>query len=402
MVETQPAVALAKGPGRSTNPLCFLLEEDFGFRQALARELRRNGVDVVEFSNSSRLSDMVDDQKPDIVFIKLNNVAPQQCIRALLALKECKYSGAVQLFGQCEAKILEGFNAVGADCSLAMLAPMLKPITFAKVHRIILDRKLGTATTSSRAVALDEALARNWVKFHYQPKFDLKTKAIVGAEAMARVAHPEFGCLTPEHFLKGADEEALLKLSRLAVVEAVKAGARFHNMGVALQIAINIGVDNLLQLPVADLALLHRPEGGDWAGLLLEVPARQVVNRIESLRARFPSLLKSGVSIAIDNYGCGSISLDILGKIPFSEIKIDRSLVHGCATNKNNANICKTLIQLAHNFGSWAVAVGISAEADSRTLSEFDCDAGQGFLFGKPMSAQEIDALIADFKSRAA
>jgi EAL domain-containing protein (putative c-di-GMP-specific phosphodiesterase class I) len=401
MVDVQAAIALTKGPARSANRLCFLLEEDFAFRQELARELRRNGIDVVEFSNSSRLSDMVDEQNPDIVFIKLNNTAPQQCIRALLALKDCRYSGAVQLFGHCEQKILEGFNAVGADCSLAMLAPLQKPITFAKVLRIILDRKTGAAATPSRAVSLDDALAKNWVKFHYQPKFNLKTKVIVGAEAVVRVAHPELGWLTPDHFLKGADEDALLKLSRLALVDALKASAHFHEQGIVLQLAINIGADSLLNLPVADLALIHRPERGEWPGILLEVPARQVVNKIESLKARSPSLLKSGVSIAIDNFGCGSISLDILGKMPFSEIKIDRSLVQDCATNKDNARICKTVIQMAHNFGSRAAAVGISTEADLRTLLEFDCDVGQGFLFGKPMTTQQIDALIASFSSEA-
>jgi EAL domain-containing protein (putative c-di-GMP-specific phosphodiesterase class I) len=90
-----------------------------------------------------------------------------------------------------------------------------------------------------------------------------------------------------------------------------------------------------------------------------------------------------------------------LNQVPFSEIKIDRSLVEGCATNPGNAKICKTLIQMAHNFGCRAVAVGISAEADFQTVSQFDCDIGQGFLLGKPMSEPQIDALIASFKGSA-
>ena len=155
-------------------------------------------------------------------------------------------------------------------------------------------------------------------------------------------------------------------------------------------------MDNLLALPISDLVLLHRPENADWVGLLLEIPERQVINKIERLKARAINLQQAGVSLAIDNFGRGASSLDILNQVAFSEIKIDRSLVDGCAANLGNAKICKTLIQMAHNFGCRAVAVGISAEADYQTVLSLDCDMGQGFLLGKPMSVKQIDAMIAN------
>jgi EAL domain-containing protein (putative c-di-GMP-specific phosphodiesterase class I) len=186
------------------------------------------------------------------------------------------------------------------------------------------------------------------------------------------------------------------------LVSALRASARFHETGAGLPLAINISVDNLLELPISDLVLMHRPECHNWAGLLLEVPERQVNNKIEHLKARAPKLQQSGVSIAIDNFGRGSSCLNTLNQVAFSEIKIDRSLVEGCASNSGNAKICLTLIQMAHNFGCRAVAVGISAEADFQTVSQFDCDMGQGFLLGKPMSEQQIDALITSSKGAAA
>ena len=159
-------------------------------------------------------------------------------------------------------------------------------------------------------------------------------------------------------------------------------------------LAINIDMDNLLALPFADLVLLHRPDCTDWAGLLVEIPERQVINKIDRLKARAPNLQQAGVSIAIDNFGRGASSLDVLNQVAFSEIKIDRSLIEGCATNSGNEKICKTIIQMAHNFGCRAVAVGISAEADFQTVLRHNCDMGQGFLLGKPMSVKQIDALI--------
>jgi EAL domain-containing protein (putative c-di-GMP-specific phosphodiesterase class I) len=148
--------------------------------------------------------------------------------------------------------------------------------------------------------------------------------------------------------------------------------------------------------------LMHRPERSGWAGLILEVPERQVIGKIESLKARAPKLQQSGVSIAIDNFGRLSSRLDILNQVAFAEIKIDRFLVEGCSTNAGNAKICKTVIQMAHNFGARAVAVGISTEGDLQTLGELDCDMGQGFLFGKPLSAQQMRALVANAAGRAA
>jgi len=393
----QAAVAVQARPGKAVNPLCFLLDDDFVFRQELAKELRRDGIDVVEFSSSMRLTDMVEDQDPDIVFVNLNQAAPHECVRALLALKESGFAGAVQLFGRCDVRLLASLNTVGADCALKMLEPIQKPIKAATIQRIVMGQKLGTPAAGPAGVFLSDAILRNMIKFFYQLKFDLRSRTMIGAEVMARAVHPEHGLLPPDQFLRGADDDSLLKLSQLALINALGSAAHFQQAGVALQLAINISVENLLRLPIVELVTKYRPEG-DWPGLLLEVPERQVINKIELLKGRAAKLQEAKVALAIDNFGRGSSSLHALKEMPFAEIKIDRSLVEGCAGDEGNGRICKSLIQMAHNFGCRAVAVGISTEADLKTLSDFDCDLGQGFLFSKPMDVQQIDALIANSK----
>lgn len=187
MLSTQPGVAAETAPGRPA--LCFVVEEDFVFRQGFAKELRRNDIDVVEFSSSFRLMGSVEEQNPDIVFINLNSAAPHECMRAFLALKECNYPGAVQLFGHCEQKILDGFNGVGAACSLTTLPPIAKPLKFATVHRIIQEQCHHAPVRAS----LNDALTRDLIRFLYQPKFDLKTRTMIGVEAVARIAHRTAG-----------------------------------------------------------------------------------------------------------------------------------------------------------------------------------------------------------------
>jgi EAL domain-containing protein len=204
----------------SASALCFLLDDEIFVRKHLAAELRLCGIDVVEFSDSTRFADMVEEQNPEIVFVNLNIAKPHEYIRVLLALKECAYTGMVQTFGQSDVKMLDSFNLVGIDCSLKMLPAIRKPIKVANIQRIILDEKLGAAAKSVGRISLGTALAKDWVKFLYQPKFDIRKNAIIGAEVVARVVHPECGVFTPDQFLKGADEESLLKLSRLVLTKS--------------------------------------------------------------------------------------------------------------------------------------------------------------------------------------
>jgi EAL domain-containing protein (putative c-di-GMP-specific phosphodiesterase class I) len=98
--------------------------------------------------------------------------------------------------------------------------------------------------------------------------------------------------------------------------------------------------------------------------------------------------------VAIDNCGHGYSSFGVFKELPFSEIKIDRSFVQGCAGDKGNANVCKTMIELAHNFGSKASAVGIETGDESRELADLGCDLGQGHLFAKPMTEQDLMAMV--------
>jgi EAL domain-containing protein (putative c-di-GMP-specific phosphodiesterase class I) len=382
-----------------TNSLCFIIDKDFVFRQGLAAELRRTGIDVVELSAVARLLEMVENQNPDMVLINVDRSAPHESIRALLVLKDCGYKGVVQLFGSGDLASLDSLNLVGADCALTMLEPLQKPIKAATLHRIIRDRKLGSLLPPSEGITLAEALARDLVTFLYQPKFDLKAKnLVVGAEASARVNHPRLGLLTPDFFLKGADQDDLLNLSNRALVDAARSSLHFQELGLAMQISINIGVENLLSLPVVEIVSRYRPERSDWGGVLLEITSRQLANKSDALRSLVGKLAEIGVPIAIDNFGAGAVHFEVLNRLKCAEVKIDRSLVEGCASDGSKKRICKSIIQIAHNFGAQAVAVGVSNEADLEVLTGLDCDLAQGFLFGKPMSVQQIDSLIAKSK----
>jgi EAL domain-containing protein (putative c-di-GMP-specific phosphodiesterase class I) len=105
-------------------------------------------------------------------------------------------------------------------------------------------------------------------------------------------------------------------------------------------------------------------------------------------------LSEHNVRLAIDDFGKGYASLTKLKELPFAEMKLDRSFVVGCGTDKANAPICKTVIDLAHSFGAIAVGIGLEKASDTMALVSMGCDIGQGFLFGQPMPEERFTALL--------
>jgi EAL domain-containing protein (putative c-di-GMP-specific phosphodiesterase class I) len=217
---------------------------------------------------------------------------------------------------------------------------------------------------------------------------------VVGAEAFVRVSHPQHGLLPAARVLVGASEEDLAELAARAIADAVKTSAAFFNAGVPMKLAVNINAETLARLPVAILIEKHRPQDGRWPGLVFDVTETQVLTKMALLKARLPGLHQAGVSLAIDNFGRGNSSFAIFEELSLSEIKIDRSFVHGCAGDRGNANICKAMMALTHAFGSKSAAVGIETAEDAQALVGVGCDFGQGFLFAKARTVQELMSAV--------
>jgi EAL domain-containing protein (putative c-di-GMP-specific phosphodiesterase class I) len=208
------------------------------------------------------------------------------------------------------------------------------------------------------------------------------------------VRHPQHGVLLPGAFMPGASEASLIKLSELAVTGALKAGLAFSKLGINLRIAVNVPVEALVKLPVTELVKAHRPKADAWPGLIIDVTEGQILSDLALAQDITKKLESSNVRLAIDEFGRGFSSLARLKELPFAELKLDRAFVLDCGTDKVNAPLCKTVIDLAHNFGSTAVAMGIEKAADAVALVSMGCDFGQGFLLGQPMPEDRFISLL--------
>jgi EAL domain-containing protein (putative c-di-GMP-specific phosphodiesterase class I) len=138
-------------------------------------------------------------------------------------------------------------------------------------------------------------------------------------------------------------------------------------------------------LPIATLVRENRPKSDRWPGLILEVTEDQVVRDIPLAHEIATQLKIYDIALAIDDFGTGYSHLARLREFPFAELKLDRNLVADCGEDQTNAALCQTSIELAHRFGSRAVAEGIEKSSELEALLRMRCDLGQGFLFAPPM-----------------
>ncbi|HKY86531.1 MAG TPA: EAL domain-containing protein [Pseudorhodoplanes sp.] len=254
----------------------------------------------------------------------------------------------------------------------------------------LVDSMRGTAPR----INVHQALREKWLEIWYQPKIDLKRKCLAGAEALARIHHPNLGVLLPGQFLAGVDDETLALLTEHALLTTLYDWDTFNDAGYNLHLAINVPVSALLRLPIPTLVKESRPQSPSWPGLVVEVKEDQIVRDIKLAQEIARQLKVSGVTVAIDDFGGGYSSFASLRELPFAELKIDNTFVKDCATEGINGAICQTAIDLAHRFGSVAVAEGIENMADLQALQAMRCDFGQGVLLAPPMPKERFIGLL--------
>lgn len=389
-----PAVAAPPlAPATDTVPLCYVVDEEPSLRHFLSLVLHGSGIDTIEFADGAAMRKAITERLPDLVFHNIS-LDSADAIESVVSLGIAGFHGSVQLMSNRGAAVLEHVKGVGAHQKLNMLPVLKKPFETDAIVTILKALNLGTPPASATRVELEEALSNDWIEFWFQPKIDLRRRQLVGAEAYARVRHPMNGVVLPAAFMPGASDASVLKLAELGLVSVLKASGNFAKLGINLRLTVNIQVPALVELPVEDIVRVHRPPGDKWPGLIIDVPEEQILSDLGLAADLTKKLERLNVQLAIDDFGRGHSSLARLGELPFAELKLDRAYVIDCGTDKVNAPVCKTVIDLAHNFGRRAVAMGIEKAADAMALVSMGCDYGQGFLLGQPMPEERFISLL--------
>ncbi|MEB3830173.1 EAL domain-containing response regulator [Phormidium sp. CCY1219] len=242
-------------------------------------------------------------------------------------------------------------------------------------------------------------LERSEFVVYYQPVVSLETGKIVSAEALVRWQHPEKGLISPGKFIPLAEETGLIMpLGELVLRTACEQVRRWQSAGLpSVRIAVNL---SLRQFNLPDfsqnLARIVREIDLDPRWLELELTETILVQNVAETIEKLKKLKALGFSISLDDFGTGYSSLSYLQQFPFDTLKIDRCFVQNIPRNSTNTALTNAIIQMAHCLNLKVIAEGVETEPELAYLCEKNCDKMQGYLFSRPVSAAEFEAMLAN------
>ena len=255
----------------------------------------------------------------------------------------------------------------------------------ASVERLMTKSKL------KRAFERDELLV------HYQPKYNLETGEVFGAEALVRWELPERGLILPSDFIPLAEETNLIIEIGEWVLDKVCEDFRVwqRSVGSPGRVSVNLSLKQLRQLNfISRISSIFRAHEISPTSLELEITETTLMENPERTIKLLDELYGLGLHLAIDDFGTGYSSLSALQQFPISTLKIDKSFVRDVVTNPDDATIVDTIIQMGRNLNMDVVAEGVEVEAQLLFLQKLGCTYVQGLLFGDPMSADNYLELL--------
>ena len=254
------------------------------------------------------------------------------------------------------------------------------------------DLDPGTQQLLQLSGELRHALARDQLLLHYQPKIDLRSKSVIGAEALIRWSHPERGMITPDHFIPMAERTGTIKAITDWVIDtAARQCAAWRGAGHELHIAVNISARVLQTNALIDTirGALERHAIPPHC-LEIELTENTLMTDVSHISTLLERISELGVSIDIDDFGTGYSSLAYLKKLPLDTLKIDKSFVLEMVKEENDEVIVRSTIDLAHNLGLGVVAEGIENAETLELLIQLGCDGAQGYHFSRPLPPEKF------------
>ena len=387
----------------------LLIDDDPFQSKLLMSQLANLGHDPVDSCTSGQSAlDLLKAQNFNVSMIFLDlNMPGMDGVEFIRQLAELEYAGTLVLVSGEDERIRETASRLARFHRLNVIGHLNKPVQ-PEVLRLLLENGLGKVSATDREVKLygpaelGRAIARGELVNHYQPKVDMVTGALKGVETLVRWQHPRDGLVFPDQFITVAEEHGLIDdLTRIVLSAALRQSTRWRELGLMVRVAINVSMDNLTQLDFPDFVLSQAMRHGVAArDLILEVTESRLMSNVIVPLDILTRLRLKRISLSIDDFGTGNSSLAQLRDIPFDELKIDRSFVHGASSDNIRRALVMASLAMAKQLGMTSVSEGVEDRADWDFMRQQGCNQAQGYFIAQPMPAEGLRPWLLDWEAR--
>jgi EAL domain-containing protein (putative c-di-GMP-specific phosphodiesterase class I) len=347
------------------------------------------GFVACKYDPNGNVAALLAEYRPDVVVLGLSagGVNAAQLLEALAAYA---FDGRVLVVGAPASPMSEALQGFGVELGLDMLPMLATPFSHETLRARLADT-LPDEAPPQPVIDIAEALHSNWLELWYQPKIEIRSFSLCGAEALIRLRHPTWGIVQPASFLPDESDADFRGLSEFVIGRAIEDWHYFLGEYGPVELAINLPLSFLKHPHSVEQLGARMPAHPAFEGAIVEVNGTDLVQSTAVARSIAKRLRLYNLAMSIDDLGAEwPALLDGADDFPFAEIKVDRSLVAGCAEDRLKQSVCRRILEFADRVGSRTVAEGVETRADFVTVRELGFDLVQGFFLSKPLEARKF------------
>ena len=401
MPTSMPNYATETGGGAApAEGLCFLVAEDHEFqRSMIVGMLEDLGARAVEEAEDGRAAMEITRElhHPFDIIVTDIDMPGMDGMSLIRRLGEAGVGASLIITSALDRTLLDTIETMSAAYGMRLLGTIEKPPTLEQFAELVAlhwrarpnPEKPGPGPAAFTLDEIVAGLGEEEFEPFYQPKIELKTNRVSGAEALARWRHPRYGVILPYAFVGLLEDNAQIgELTWAMLSRSARDCRQWHDAGLDLNVAVNLSVKQLADPGISDAITWQvTSQGLEPRHMILEITESAAMTDVGRVLENLTRLRMKGFGLSIDDYGTGYSSMQQLTRIPFTELKIDQSFVMHAAHQESSRMILESSLEMARRLRITSVGEGAETQEDWNLLRECGCDLAQGFYIARPMDA---------------
>ncbi len=377
----------------------LIIDDEMKICEILRGVAESCNFEAVYVQTGDRFQSVLSEFNPDVIILDLH-LPDMDGIELLRFVSNKHCQSQIILMSGYDKKILSTALQLGEAHGLRMLATLHKPFHIVKIKEML--TKLMPAAEVLTPEILASAIKEDQLELHYQPKVESATFDILSVEALVRWKPPTAPLVFPDAFIPLAERTELIKpLTHWVIKKAFEQAKKWRDENLNLKICINLSSKNLTDLSLPDyiqsqLNLFSL----DARGVGFEVTETAAMGQPAIVMDVLTRLRLKDCSLSIDDFGTGYSSFVELHRMPFNEIKIDKSFVINLEHDKESQVISRSIIDLGKNLGLTVVAEGVESRQSMEILHQYGCDSYQGYYFSHPLEADKFNEWLSQYPNK--